>query len=343
MVIMDKTIEKDDLILSEDGKTILGVTDNTITKIIIPEGVEIIEDWAFEKCYELQILKLPKSLKRIGFGAFTSTKLEFVSFPEGVEEIEESAFFNSSRLTTVTLPSTLKVLHDAFMACPIMRIFMMVRDLDSLKLIGQKDAFSNNRIPWGLSFREHTILYVPSDLVNVYKQHPIFGAFTHIDDITKADYSFIERRFSRLFDDIEEDSKTGFVNFIKEEDGWYIDHIVKEYFPEYLKVTDGLGILCDAFSYDGKHAEIEFTLSDDLDCLNYYEGGLAICKKASESKGADYTLDLPFMKEHKWQFWLSPDVLSAIEKFPKYMKIMPQRLNKEKLDSLGIKTEDSYR
>ena len=88
---------------------------------------------------------------------------------------------------------------------------------------------------------------------------------------------------------------------------------------------------------------VVITLSDDLDCLNYYEGGLAICKKASESKGADYTLDLPFMKEHKWQFWLSPDVLSAIEKFPKYMKIMPQRLNKEKLDSLGIKTEDSYR
>lgn len=338
---MDKKIELDGLILSEDGKTVLGVTDNTITKVVVPEGVEKIEDWAFKDCHQLQILKLPNSLKRIGFGAFTCTKLEYVSFPEGVEEIEEAAFFNSS-LTTVTLPSTLKVLHDAFMACPIMRIFMLVRDVDSLKLIGQKDAISDNRLPWGFSCREHTKLYVPSNLVNAYKQHPIFGAFTHIEDITKADYSFIEKRFRRLFDDIDEDSKTGLVNFIKEEDGWYIDHIVKEYFPEYLKVTDGLGILCEAFSYDGKHAEIEFTLSDDLDCLNYYKGGLAICKKASESKGADYILDLPFMKEYKWQFWLSPDVLSAIEKFPKYMKIMPQHLNKEKLDSLGISTEDFY-
>ena len=339
----DKTIEKNGLILSADGKIVVGVTDTSITNVVIPEGVEVIEDWAFKDCHQIQILKLPKSLKRIGFGAFTSTKLEFVSFPEGVEEIEEAAFYQSRCLTTITLPSTLKVLHDAFMACPIMRIFMLVRDLDSLKLIGQKDAFSDNRIPWGFNFREHTILYVPSDLVNAYKQHPIFGTFTHIEDITKADYSFIERRFSRLFDDIDENSKTGLVNFIKEEDGWYIDHIVKEYFPEYLKVTDGLGILCEAFSYDGKHAEIEFTLSDDIDCLNYYEGGLAICKKASESKGADYILDLPFMKEHKWQFWLSPDVLSAIEKFPKYMKIMPQRLNKEKLDSLGISIENSYR
>lgn len=337
---MEKKIEKDGLILSEDGKVVLGVTDNTITRVVIPDGVEKIEDWAFKDCHQLQILKLPKSLKRIGFGAFTCTKLEYVSFPEGVEEIEESAFFNSSRLTTVTLPSTLKVLQDAFMACPIMRIFMMVRDLDSLKQIGQKDALSNNRIPWGFSFREHTKLYVPSDLVNAYKLHPVFGAFGHIEDITKADYSFIGKSFQRLFDDIDEDIKRGVVNFIKEEDGWYIDHIVKEYFPEDLKVTDGLGILCEAFSYDGKHAEIEFTLSDDLDCLYYYEGGLAICKKASETKGADYILDLPFMKEHKWQFWLSPDALSAIEKFPKYMKIMPQHLNKEKLDILGINTED---
>ena len=340
---MEKKIEKDGLILSVDGKTILGVTDNTITKAVFPEGVEKIEDWAFEKCHQLQMLKLPNSLKMIGFGAFTCTKLEYVSFPEGVEEIEESAFYNSSRLTTVTLPSTLKVLQDAFIACPIMRIFMMVRDLDSLKLIGQKDALSNNRIPWGFNFREHTKLYVPSDLVDAYKQHPIFGTFKHIEDITKADYSFIVKRFRWLFDDIDEDRKIGWVNFIKEEDGWYIDHIVKEYFPEDLKVTDGLGILCEAFSYDGKHAEIEFILSDDLDCLKYNEGCLAICKKASESKGADYILDLPFMKEHKWQFWLSPNVLSAIEKFPKYMKIMPQRLNQEKFDSLGISTEDIYR
>ena len=64
---MEKTIEKDGLILSEDGKKVLGVTDNTITKVVVPEGVEVIEDWAFEKCYELQILKLPKSLKKNRF------------------------------------------------------------------------------------------------------------------------------------------------------------------------------------------------------------------------------------------------------------------------------------
>ena len=89
---MEKTIEKDGLILSEDGKKVLGVTDNTITKVVVPEGVEVIEDWAFEKCYELQILKLPKSLKRIGFGAFTSTKLEFVSFPESWGRFSRSIF-----------------------------------------------------------------------------------------------------------------------------------------------------------------------------------------------------------------------------------------------------------
>ena len=36
----NKTIEKDGLILNEDGKIVIGVKDYSITNVVIPEGVE---------------------------------------------------------------------------------------------------------------------------------------------------------------------------------------------------------------------------------------------------------------------------------------------------------------
>ena len=37
-----KTIEKNGLILSEDGKIVMGVKDRSITNVVIPEGVEVL-------------------------------------------------------------------------------------------------------------------------------------------------------------------------------------------------------------------------------------------------------------------------------------------------------------
>lgn len=37
-----KTIEKNGLILSEDGKIVMGVKDYSIINVIIPEGVEVL-------------------------------------------------------------------------------------------------------------------------------------------------------------------------------------------------------------------------------------------------------------------------------------------------------------
>ena len=107
----DKTIEKNGLILSEDGKKVIGVADSSITEVIIPEGIEAIGDYAFKGCWQLNTVKLPYSLKKIGFGAFVGTHLKEMAIPEGVEEIEEAAFYDSG-LSVVSLPSTLKILEE---------------------------------------------------------------------------------------------------------------------------------------------------------------------------------------------------------------------------------------
>ena len=137
----NKTIEKNGLILNEDGKIVMGVADSSITSIIIPEGVEV---------------------------------------------IEEAAFFGSS-FSYVSLPSTLKVLEDAFVNCTIRNLLVMVRDLDNLKIYGHQDILSEKRGPFSIKYPNWTKLYVPSDLVEVYKKHPVFGRFEHIAVIGKAE------------------------------------------------------------------------------------------------------------------------------------------------------------
>ena len=107
----DKTIEKNGLVLSEDGKIVVGVVDTSITEVIIPEGIEAIGDYAFKGCRQLNTVNLPYSLKKIGFGAFVGTHLKEIAIPEGVEEIEEAAFYDSG-LSVVSLPSTLKILEE---------------------------------------------------------------------------------------------------------------------------------------------------------------------------------------------------------------------------------------
>lgn len=55
----DKTIEKNGLVLSEDGKIVVGVADTSITETIIPEGIEAIGDYAFKGCRQLNTVNLP--------------------------------------------------------------------------------------------------------------------------------------------------------------------------------------------------------------------------------------------------------------------------------------------
>lgn len=58
------------LILSEDGKTIIGVNDEMITHITIPEGVTTIGYCAFSGFYSLQSIDIPNSVTTIGEDAF---------------------------------------------------------------------------------------------------------------------------------------------------------------------------------------------------------------------------------------------------------------------------------
>ena len=85
--------------ISEDGKTLLswkmpsGIIGTGFSGAYIPEGIEIIADGAFAGCQNLIQVSFPKSLKKIGRGAFLgSCGFELYLKSEHIEEIGDYAF-----------------------------------------------------------------------------------------------------------------------------------------------------------------------------------------------------------------------------------------------------------
>ena len=330
---MDKhnnmTIEKNCLILSENGKIVVGVTDTSITNVVIPEGVEEVGENAFCNCDKSNIktITFPTTLRKIGFASLGGIRVSYLSIPEGVEVIEEAAFFNSV-LSYVSLPSTLKELDSkSFLCCRIDNLIIKCRD--------QKIVMRNYNYNYSSTYTRS--LYVPSELLKTYHSLPGFSDIGEINSITLAkDWDETNWKYYRFFIFESDGLKKWWLPFIKEDGKWYIDDHVRKSFPEELRVTRGFDILCETFSYDGVHAEMIITMSDDLLFIDQEDGCFAQCRKSSDSSGAEYYVNLDFMKKNDGLFGLTPLVLSAISNFPKYMKIMPQKLDISKLEALGI-------
>lgn len=93
--------------------------DSDITSIEIPDGIEIIEESAFENCKNLEYVILPDSIRIIGKCAFKNCcNLKEIVMSETLLIISEEAFENCSLLKKIDLPNNLQVIGDgAFMDC----------------------------------------------------------------------------------------------------------------------------------------------------------------------------------------------------------------------------------
>ena len=76
--------------------------------IVIPDGVEIIGDHAFQNVRGVESITLPDSVTTISFRAFAyCVNLKYVHLGGGVEYISSEIFYYDNLLTTVVLPDTL--------------------------------------------------------------------------------------------------------------------------------------------------------------------------------------------------------------------------------------------
>ena len=87
--------------LSEDGKTLLEVTDKSVTEVVIPQGVTTIGTCAFS-FHHLQRIDIPDSVTVICRAAFFHcSALQSIDIPDSVTTIGQNAFCNCESLTSI--------------------------------------------------------------------------------------------------------------------------------------------------------------------------------------------------------------------------------------------------
>ena len=104
---------------SDGGKTVVGVTNNKVEYIVIPDGVTGIGDRAFLDCYSLRKITIPESVTSIGEDAFWGcTSLIGITIPDNMKSIGARAFFRCRSLRSITIPgSVTSIGEDAFLWC----------------------------------------------------------------------------------------------------------------------------------------------------------------------------------------------------------------------------------
>lgn len=91
------------------------IGENTITKIIIPEGVKTIDAYAFSKLTALKEVVLPSTIENIEYGAFAyCTSLEKVTGIENVQLINQGAFTGCNLKGVINLDKACAVGDNAF-------------------------------------------------------------------------------------------------------------------------------------------------------------------------------------------------------------------------------------
>ena len=162
------------MIMSMDGKKIFACLKDR-QQIIIPEGVEEINQVAFSGFSKLESITLPTTLRRTRDNSFSCLqKLTSIVLPEGFEICGTQCFMDDENLAYVDLPSTITDLGwETFMNCRNLQTII----LRTSKMIEKvKGCFEG--VPTG-----NCRLYVPPQLVEQYRQHPDWGEFGNISPI----------------------------------------------------------------------------------------------------------------------------------------------------------------
>ncbi len=115
----------DGVLYDKSGKTLVsypaGRPDSSYS---VPNGVERIDDYAFEHSWQLFSISVPNSLKSIGKRAFAICRISELILPDGVIEIGEEAFCNSA-LSSFVIPAGLTEIRDCtFKGTKIMSIII---------------------------------------------------------------------------------------------------------------------------------------------------------------------------------------------------------------------------
>ena len=153
----------------------------SLDTLVISEGIEVIENYAFAYNYNsLKSITLPSSLRTIGDNAFYYCYgFKNLIIPEGVETIGSYAFGECRALTRIELPSTLKSIADyAFWSIDNLTT-VISRIQTPFEISGSVFSMSSNEV-WNEETQKYEYTYTPS------------AAILCVPDGTKSAYEAIE-------------------------------------------------------------------------------------------------------------------------------------------------------
>lgn len=82
-----------------------------LKKVILPEGLENINNYSFDGCSLLSEINLPSTLKNIGYFAFATTNITGeVVIPDSVESIGDGCFYGCRNISKIIIGTSLKLL-----------------------------------------------------------------------------------------------------------------------------------------------------------------------------------------------------------------------------------------
>ncbi len=78
-----------------------------IKEIILPEGLERIEEWAFYECENITSIKLPSTIKFLGYHCFYGVPITSLELPNGIEELDDGCFYGT-KIEELYIPQSVK-------------------------------------------------------------------------------------------------------------------------------------------------------------------------------------------------------------------------------------------
>ena len=138
------------------GKKHILIDGNEVTKLVIPDSVTSIGQWAFAICSSITSINIPDSVTEIEFCAFAGcSSLESINIPDSVTEIGDYAFYVCTSLTSITIPDSVTSIGDyAFSSCTSL-----------------KEVYCKPTTPptVGSYIIPGCVIYVPTESVDAYK------------------------------------------------------------------------------------------------------------------------------------------------------------------------------